>query len=297
MLYNLSNEFNNLLTATANKTLPCCLLFCSSDKENNKIFIDEFLQYFFCKNGSACNACEGCIKTTSGSNPDVLIFPKGNSFQVSDADEIINSAFLAPMIFDEKIIYIKDLDNSTESAQNKILKILEDTPKNVRFILSTTNKSKLLQTIISRCNIVNVPELNFNQVKSCFKNQSEETLLFAYNLFGGNLGKIKSFLDSKNFNEANLLANNIVNDLKSSKEIIFYSSKISKSKELFLEVLQLLDDKFRNLFNKNILSNLCIVEIIKQINLAKEEVENNVLINVLADNLLMKILEVKFLYK
>lgn len=290
-------EFKNLETSLKNDELPISILINSPDRETNEIFIKEFCKMFFCASHSICEKCEGCVQTTLGTNPDLIVLPSGESFQVLDAEFVVENVYLTPMTYQRKIFYIKNFDKSTEAAQNKILKILEEPPKSVVFVISTTNTSKILPTILSRCNVINLLPLSLDQIKSYFTKYDERELNKAYSFSDGYIGKMRLFLENKNFSDANLLAENIINNLKSSKEIILYSSQISKNKDFFLAVIELLEKEYAKLFNKQILNNLCVVEIINLLNNAKSEVEKNVSIQIVADNLLMKILETKYLYK
>ena len=297
MIFEKTKAMKNLTNAINSKNLPSALLFYGEDELSNNTFAIEFLQMFFCENHNFCKVCESCIKMISNSNPDLLTFPKNESFQVADANEIIENAQISPMINNYKVIYIKNLDKSTETAQNKILKILEEPPKRVIFVITTSKTSLVLPTILSRCNKVCVEELDYDSAREYFKDVDSEIFSESYKNFGGFLGKLEnSFLDGK-IKEISNLADDIFNNLKSSKEIISYSSKLCKNKNDFLVVLKILENKFRSILGKNILSNLCIAEIIEELNKAKKEIENNVSLGIVADNLLMQMLQIKFIYK
>ena len=79
---------------------------------------------------------------------------------VGSARAIIQEASFAPMgDGNVKIYYLDEAHKLTTAAQNALLKILEDTPKHVYFILSTTEEQKLLKTIKTRCHIFRVTPL------------------------------------------------------------------------------------------------------------------------------------------
>lgn len=297
MIFKNSEGMKSLKKALNNGMLPQVMLFFGEDELSNNTFAMEFLQIFFCKTHNFCKTCENCVKMISNSNPDLLIFPKNESFQVADADEIIENAQISPMINDKKIVYIKNLEKSTEAAQNKILKILEEPPRRTLFVITTTKTSAVLPTILSRCNKILVDELDFDCVKEYFNDVNIETLTSAYAEFGGYLGKLENSFSGGNLQEISTLADEIFNNLKSSKEIIYYSSKLAQNKNNFLNVIKILENKYRTLFGKNILSNMCITEIIEDLNKAKKEIESNAMLGIVADNLLMQILQTKFIYK
>lgn len=300
-LFQNSNEFKNIDFSIKQNNFPNALLVLSPDSETNKQFVKEIALSFFCNSHNFCSVCEGCIKTEKGTNPDLLIYPKEKTFQVADAKEIVDSAIMAPMIFKNKIYVINDIDISTIAAQNKILKVLEEPPASVKFILTATNETKVLQTIMSRCVKVSLPAIDKQTVKD-FVSQAQSDVDFdiAYAFGEGYLGRIQFALENKNFKELNLLADSIINELKSSKQIIEFSSKITKSKGNFEIILNLLQIKFRKMLNLNNVSGyskICIVSILDEILKVQKEMESNVLQSIQADNLLMKILELKYLYR
>lgn len=300
-LFQNSNEFKNIDFSIKQNNFPNALLVLSPDSETNKQFVKEIALSFFCNSHNFCSVCEGCIKTEKGTNPDLLIYPKEKTFQVTDAKEIVDSAIMAPMIFKNKIYVINDIDISTIAAQNKILKVLEEPPASVKFILTATNETKVLQTIMSRCVKVSLPAIDKQTVKD-FVSQAQSDIDFdiAYAFGEGYLGRIQFALENKNFKELNLLADSIINDLKSSKQIIEFSSKITKNKGNFEIILNLLQIKFRKMLNLNNVSGyskICIVSILDEILKVQKEMESNVLQSIQADNLLMKILELKYLYR
>lgn len=291
-------EFENIAKAINEENLPNAILIVSPDSETNKQFAKEVCSAFFCSTHSGCDFCEGCVKTNKETNPDLISYPKEKSFQVADAKEIVETAILSPMIFNQKIYLINDIDNSTIPAQNKILKVLEEPPKNVKFLITATNETKVLQTIISRCAKINLKPINKQRLQAFLNKAGSNDFDIAYDFGDGYLGKTNFALQNAQFESLNNLANTVVYEMKSSKEIISLSSKIAKNKENFLIILNLLQIKFRKLLesgNKNY-SQICLIHILNAILQIQKEVESNVLINLQADNLLMKILEYKYLY-
>lgn len=298
-LFNGIKEFENISKAIKEESLPNAILVVCPDGETNKQFALEVCSTFFCADKNSCGVCEGCVKTEKLTNPDLLIFPKEKIFQVADAKEIVETAILSPMIFPQKMYLINDIDTSTIAAQNKILKVLEEPPQCVKFLITCTNETKVLPTIISRC--VKITLCPFEKLRlQNFLNQQPSTIFDnAYTFGEGYLGKTTFALESNQFENLNMLADNVIYDLKSSKEIISLSSKIAKNKDNFLMVLNLLQVKFGKLLEEGSenYSKICLVHILNEILQIQKEVESNVLISLQADNLLMKILECKYLYR
>jgi DNA polymerase-3 subunit delta' len=110
------------------------------------------------------------IKSIAPKDASFELFIKdGESFKVEDANEVISKAYLAS---NNTIFLILYSDNFSDVVQNRLLKIIEEPPKNKEFILITPSKSTLLATIKSRLPIVNlatnqddfVLELDFNNL-------------------------------------------------------------------------------------------------------------------------------------
>lgn len=107
-----------------------------------------------CVNGptiTPCNECENCKNITNSIPIDVIEIDAASNRSVNDADEIIQKVALAPVNSRYKIYIIDEVHMLTNQAFNALLKTLEEPPKNVIFILATTEVHKVLDTIKSRC--------------------------------------------------------------------------------------------------------------------------------------------------
>lgn len=104
--------------------------------------------------GSAepCNACVACVSITEGSAIDIIEIDAASNTGVDHVREvIIESAHTRPTSLVYKIFIIDEVHMLSKSAFNALLKILEEPPKHVVFVLATTEPEKLPDTIISRC--------------------------------------------------------------------------------------------------------------------------------------------------
>ena len=100
---------------------------------------------------SPCNECENCKNITNSIPIDVIEIDAASNRSVNDADDIIQKVALAPVRSRYKIYIIDEVHMLTNQAFNALLKTLEEPPKNVIFILATTEVHKVLDTIKSRC--------------------------------------------------------------------------------------------------------------------------------------------------
>lgn len=113
-----------------------------------------FAKSLNCVNGptiTPCNECENCRNITNSIPIDVIEIDAASNRSVNDADEIIQKVALAPVNSRYKIYIIDEVHMLTNQAFNALLKTLEEPPKNVIFILATTEVHKVLDTIKSRC--------------------------------------------------------------------------------------------------------------------------------------------------
>jgi len=89
-----------------------------------------------------CGKCSDCIKMESRSHPDCFFFGSdGAKVSVDDIRTISERAYLAPNEASGKVFILEEADTYNTQAQNALLKILEEPPKNVYFILTASSKN------------------------------------------------------------------------------------------------------------------------------------------------------------
>ena len=251
---------------------------------------------------SICKNCENCVKIIADNHPDVLSFPKGKNFVVEDASSIVAGLDLAPMLAEKKVYILNNINKATIIAQNKLLKAIEEPPKNVIFILNTTSTSSVLPTILSRVQKIEVSPFSKNEIANFLENKNvqldEDVILQGE----GYLGKTLSLSTDVKFKECCNLVQDILTNMKSSRDVLKFSVKFAE-KENFAIKLEILENEFDKILSKVIsgenkeYTECAVAEIFEKINLAKKELLANCNINLISDNLLMGILEVKYLCK
>lgn len=116
---------------------------------------EEFIGALFCHRHTACGQCSPCFRIQSGSHPDILRISTGRkTIQVEDVDSLPAWAALKPFEGAWKAVVIARADTMTETAQNKLLKVIEEPPANTVFLLGAVNGKNLLPTVLSRCIII-----------------------------------------------------------------------------------------------------------------------------------------------
>lgn len=104
----------------------------------------------FLEDGEPCNECETCKAITSGQLNDVIEIDAASNNGVEEIRDIRDKAKYAPTSADYKVYIIDEVHMLSTGAFNALLKTLEEPPKNVIFILATTEPHKIPLTIISR---------------------------------------------------------------------------------------------------------------------------------------------------
>ena len=205
-----------------------------------------------------CGKCSSCINITNGGDLDVVEIDAASHGGVDDARDLVIKASLSTINSDYKIYIIDEVHMASKDAFNALLKLFEEPPENVVFILATTEAHKVLPTIVSRCQQFRFKPIN---QKDCFKrlreicdieqiNISDEALKFITEESEGALRDALSTLEQVSvFNEA---------DQSISKEIIERTlGKVSEREVINLffsiinkDTLELLN-KIETIFLKN----------------------------------------------
>lgn len=111
------------------------------------------------KGGEPCNACDMCSAITEGRAMDVIEIDAASNRGIDEVRSLREKANYAPNLARYKVYIIDEVHMLTEAACNALLKILEEPPPHVIFILATTEAHKVLATIVSRCQRFNFRRL------------------------------------------------------------------------------------------------------------------------------------------
>lgn len=109
---------------------------------------------FVCTGGgeTPCGACPGCKKALAGIHPDIItIGDDGKDITVAQSRQIRSDAYIRPNEADRKVYVVQNAQTMNASAQNALLKLLEEGPAYAAFLLLTDNPAGVLPTIRSRC--------------------------------------------------------------------------------------------------------------------------------------------------
>lgn len=294
--------------------LSHCYLLSGADEIVVNTFARLVAKEIFCvsKNG-ICDECLNCQKVSHNNMVDLITYPKGDKgLVVDDINEIVSDAFVRPVEAEYKIYILKNFDDATIQAQNKILKTLEEPPKNIIFILTTTNIDLVLPTILSRAKKVEVNLLEKNDLIDILKGENVDNASTLSSLSGGNLTTALALSGTKDASQIVDLAFDMLCGLNSSKDVLVYSSKIialKKNVPLFLNLVtrilrdSLVDVKYRDFDGmdntfirlKSMYNAKTVSKIVSHISSMFLRMDFNCNMSGLIDEMLLKILEVRFL--
>ena len=143
-----------LTNAIKNNKIVHAYLFCGprgTGKTSSARILAKSLNCEVGITAEPCGKCVSCISVTEGNSLDVIEIDAASHRKVEDAEDLINRVNLGTYGSRYKIYIIDEVHMLTDHAFNALLKTLEEPPKNVVFILATTEEYKVIPTIISRC--------------------------------------------------------------------------------------------------------------------------------------------------
>ncbi|MFN5385852.1 MAG: DNA polymerase III subunit gamma/tau [Bacteroidota bacterium] len=100
-----------------------------------------------------CNACESCDSFNKGQSFNIIELDAASNNSVDDIRELVEQVRFAPQLGKYRVFIIDEVHMLSSSAFNAFLKTLEEPPAHAIFILATTEKHKIIPTILSRCQI------------------------------------------------------------------------------------------------------------------------------------------------
>ena len=155
-----------------------------------------------------CDECKSCKLNFSGSHPDLItIAPedKKKNISVNQIRALRQTAFVKPHIAERKVLIIDKAETMNEQSQNALLKVLEEPPESVYFILIAETASALLETVLSRCIkfTLSVPEKSAARdwiAANVKPRRDNELIEKALESSKGNIGRAITLLRKKNDN-------------------------------------------------------------------------------------------------
>ena len=172
--------------------------------------------------GEACNQCESCVAFNENRSYNIHELDAASNNSVEDIRELIEQVQIPPQVGKYKVFIIDEVHMLSAAAFNAFLKTLEEPPTHAIFILATTEKHKILPTILSRCQIYDfarmtvadtVKHLQYVADKEGYTCEPEALHVIAEKADGGMRDALSIFDQVASFCEGNITYQKVIEDL------------------------------------------------------------------------------------
>lgn len=217
-----------------------------------KTYMKLFASLIMCENDGACGECRPCRLIDKEAYADCDFYPKdGDKIKTADIDDLVSKTIIRPIESDIRMFVLVGAENMTAEAQNKILKTLEEPPRNVCILIGATTDNALLPTVKSRVKRLDVPPFSDGEIRRALGDEypDKAKLESAIALGGGKIGSvIKAYTDG-NAEKMQVFCREVLFSMRSSKDVAKYSSKINKDN--IKDFISILKSEVANLLVKD----------------------------------------------
>ncbi len=203
-----------LMQAMENRSVPHAIIIEGESGCGKKTLAGIIAQYAVCSSDAErpCGVCPHCIKAEKGIHPDIFIADgtQTGGLNIEAIRNIRSSAYIKPNEAGCKAYLLFNCDKMLMPAQNAFLKVLEEPPENVMFIMTVSSSASLLQTVRSRSRIISLYPPDVDEAVEVLKNKlpdrDENELYAAAKSCGGNIGQTIELLERGGEEEKKLAA-------------------------------------------------------------------------------------------
>lgn len=292
-----SQSFLDFLKQIDAKTNAQNTIILSVDKVLREAFLTKMLQAFYCQNieQRACGECVECKKIIDANNINICYLgEEEGQIKKESITKFLDEAITKSFDGNLKVLVIKNGDGLSDICQNLLLKSLENLPENVFCIIVASGREKLLSTILSRCRIINLPNLKTPLVVSLIG--TDERDLRIMDITNHRLDGLLKYHNDKSFDTKYKFALDILKNLESSKSIYKYIKVLSKDKDELLSYFEIIigiyDMAMRGKID-SIYKPKTLAKTIHLINECEMDLHKNVNINMVVDKMLIGIVKIK----
>lgn len=215
-----------LKNAVRTGKLAHAYLFCGPRGVGKTTCARIFARAINCSNptaeGEACGECESCKAFQEQRSYNILELDAASNNGVNEIKDLMDQTRIPPQVGKYKVFIIDEVHMLTTSAFNAFLKTLEEPPQHVIFILATTEKHKILPTIISRCQIYDFDRMTIQNTVAHLKSVAEKEgiqyeeralALIAEKADGGMRDALSIFDQAASFCQNNITYDKVLEDL------------------------------------------------------------------------------------
>lgn len=157
-----------LKNAVATGRLAHSYLFCGSRGVGKTSCARIFAKTINClhplADGEACNECENCRSFIEGNSMNIIELDAASNNSVDDIRQLVDQVQMPPSQGRYRVFIIDEVHMLSSAAFNAFLKTLEEPPEHAIFILATTEKHKIIPTILSRCQIYDFNRITVSDI-------------------------------------------------------------------------------------------------------------------------------------
>ena len=215
-----------LKNAIATQKLAHAYLFCGPRGVGKTTCVRIFAKTINCMtptaDGEACNQCESCVAFNEQRSYNIHELDAASNNSVDDIRQLVEQVRIPPQIGKYKVYIIDEVHMLSASAFNAFLKTLEEPPRHAIFILATTEKHKILPTILSRCQIYDfnrisvedtVNHLSYVASKEGITAEPEALNVIAMKADGGMRDALSIFDQVVSFTGGNITYKSVIDNL------------------------------------------------------------------------------------
>lgn len=215
-----------LKNAIATQKLAHAYLFCGPRGVGKTTCARIFAKTINCMtptaDGEACNQCESCVAFNEQRSYNIHELDAASNNSVDDIRQLVEQVRIPPQIGKYKVFIIDEVHMLSASAFNAFLKTLEEPPRHAIFILATTEKHKILPTILSRCQIYDfnrisvedtVNHLSYVASKEGITAEPEALNVIAMKADGGMRDALSIFDQVVSFTGGNITYKSVIDNL------------------------------------------------------------------------------------
>lgn len=215
-----------LMNAVKNGKLAHAYLFCGPRGVGKTTCARIFAKTINCNNpteqGEACNECESCQSFNEGRSYNIFELDAASNNSVENIKTLMEQTRIPPQLGRYKVFIIDEVHMLSTAAFNAFLKTLEEPPAHVIFILATTDKHKILPTILSRCQIYDFERMSVSGIINHLKEVAEKEGIayeeqalnvIAVKADGGMRDALSIFDQAASFSQGNITYQKVLEDL------------------------------------------------------------------------------------